>query len=83
MRCSAHSEQRHHRAVVWQAVESAGADHGNAMQERRVDPLLCSKAHIGGAERIQRDRHPARGRAGQRGEHVGGNRERNQEASAD
>ena len=60
MRRSAHSEQRHHRAVVWQAVERARADHGNAVHERRVDALLCSKAHIGVAERIERDRQPAR-----------------------
>jgi len=83
MRGSADSEQRHDRAVVWQAVESTGADYGNAMQERRVDPLLRREAQIGSAERIERDRHPARGRAGQRGEHVGRDSERNQEAPAD
>ena len=82
MRRSAHGEQRHHRAVVRQAVERARADDGDAMQQRRIDALLRGKAHVGVTERIERDRQAARGRTGERGEHIGRGGERNQRAAA-
>ena len=80
---SADREQRHHRAIVGQAVEGAGADHRHAVHERGIDAPLRGEAHIGVAERIERDRHPARGRAGERGEHVGRDRKRDERTAPD
>ena len=40
---AAHRKQGHHRAVVRQAVERAGADDGHAMQQRRVDAVLARR----------------------------------------
>jgi hypothetical protein len=56
VRRSVGGEQCHYRAVVRQAIESAGADHGDAVQEPGTDPLGSRKRHIGVAERIERDR---------------------------
>ena len=42
MRRAADREQRNHGAVVRQAVERAGADHRDAVQQRGVDAVLAA-----------------------------------------
>ena len=83
VRRAAHGEQRDHRAVVRQAVERAGADHRDAVHQRGIDALLRGDLHVGRAQRVQRDGQAAGGRAGQRRQDVGGDRERDQRPAAD
>ena len=80
---AADREQRDHGAVVRQAVECARADHGDAVHQPRVDALLGGKTHIGAAERVERNRQSARCRTGERGEHIGRHRQRNQRTALD
>ena len=54
-------EQRHHGAVVRQAVQRARADHRDPMQKSRVDALLMGDLEVGRAESIQRDGQASRG----------------------
>jgi hypothetical protein len=43
-------EHRQDRAIVGQCVESAGADRGEAMQQRRIDAMLNGEAQVGVTE---------------------------------
>ena len=68
MRRATNGEQRHDSAIVRQAIEGTGANHGDPVHQRGIYALFRGEAHIGLAKRIERDRHPTRGRAGQGGE---------------
>ena len=83
VRRAADREQGHDRAVVRQAVERAGADHGDPVHQRRIDAVLGGQLHVGAAERVERDRQAARGRAGERGQDVGGDGQRDQRSAVD
>ena len=56
---SADRKQRHHRAVVRQAVEGAGADHRDPVEQRRIDALRGREREVSGPERVERDRETA------------------------
>ena len=72
---SAQRKQCHHSAVVRQGVERAGADHGDAVHQGRVDAGLRGDGHVIMAECVAGYGQSAGGPAGQRGEHVGRHRE--------
>jgi hypothetical protein len=54
-----------------QAVEGTGDNCTHPVYQRGIYALLRRDAHIGFAERIERDHHATRGRTGQGGEYVG------------
>src|SRR4030095_4221021 len=83
VRAAAHGEERHHRAIVRKAVEGAGADHSYPVHQRWIDVEARSHLHKGTAERLERDREAAGGRAGERRQDVGGHRERHQRSATD
>ena len=59
MTYAAHREQGHHRAIVWQAVEDASAQHRDPMHERGIHAICYSELSVGFAEGIERDRKTA------------------------
>src|SRR5262249_30375802 len=58
---SADLEHSQDRAIVGEGVERAGADRGQAMQQRGIDAMLDGEAHVGVTECIERERKPAGG----------------------
>src|SRR5262249_38887390 len=52
-------QQGYDRAVLWQAVERAGAHHGNPMKQRQIDAVFRGKVQICRTQRIEGYSQPA------------------------